>query len=232
LYEDVEDRRYLAEVDSRRRHAVAILKSIERWHKPARLLEIGSQAGVLLRAAEDRGWTASGIEPSRWAVSTGRSTFNVNLINGSLESADYPPESFECIVMVDVLEHLVDPLVALQRCRPWLTKDGILALSTVNMDTLAAKVLGTHWPGFMDMHLTYFTTTALREYLRRSQFRWLTARADTRSFSLGYVGSRLQHNGWALRTAGRMINLPLIRRIPLSFPTRDLILVVAAASAD
>ena len=227
LYEDVEDPGYLTEMASRRRHAQAILRTIERWHRPGRLLEIGSQAGIFLRAAEDRGWAASGVEPSRWAVTTGRARFGVNLVNGSLEESEFAPESFDCIVMVDVLEHLVDPLNALRHCRPWLAADGILVLSTVNMGTLAAKLLGSQWPGFMDMHLTYFTPTSLREFLRRSNFRWVASRPDTRSFSLGYVGSRLQHNSWPLRMAGRLAGLPGVRRIPFAFPTKDLILVVA-----
>lgn len=230
LYEDVEDPGYLTEMDSRRRHAHAILRTIERWHRPGRLVEIGSQVGIFLKAAQDRGWAASGVEPSRWAVNTARSLFDVDLVKGSLEHAEFPPGSVDCIVMVDVLEHLVDPLGALQRCRPWLAADGVLVLSTVNMATLVAKLLGTQWPGFMDMHLTYFTPSSLREFLRRSNYQWVASRPDTRSFSLGYVGSRLQHNSWPLRMAGRLVGLPGIRQIPFVFPTNDLILVVAKAA--
>jgi len=227
LYSDVEDPTYLTEMDSRRRHAQAVLRTIERWHRPGSLLEIGSQVGILLRAAEDRGWTATGVEPSRWAVATGRALLGVNLVTGSLEEAEFAPGSVDCIVMVDVLEHLVDPLSALRRCRTWLAPDGVLALSTVNMGTFAAKVMGSQWPGFMDMHLTYFTPQSLREFLRRSNFRWVASRPDRRAYSLGYVGGRLQHNSWPLRIAGRVAGLPGLRRIRFVFPTKDLILVVA-----
>lgn len=227
LYEDVEDPEYLHELDSRKRHAQAILRTVERWRKPGRLLEIGSQVGIFLRAAQDRGWTTLGIEPSHWAVATGRALLGVNLVNGSLEEAEFAPESFDCIVMVDVLEHLVDPLQALRRCRPWLAPDGVLVLSTVNMGTLSARLLGTQWPGFMDMHLTYFTPASLREFLRRSDFRWVASRPDRRTFTLGYVGGRLQHNSGPLRVAGRVAGLPILRGIPFVFPTKDLILVVA-----
>lgn len=227
LYEDVSDPTYLIELENRQRHAHAILRTIERWHPPGRLLELGSQVGILLRAAEDRGWEATGIEPSKWAVAQGRELFKVNLIHGSAEAAEYAPGSFDCIVMVDVLEHLVDPLAALQRCRPWLAPDGILVLSTVNMATLTARVLGTNWPGFMDMHLSYFTPTSLRQYLRRANFAWIASRPDTRSFSLGYLCGRLEHNGPALRVASRLGKLPLIRSIRIALRSHDLLLVVA-----
>jgi len=227
LYEGVNDPGYLTEVNNRRRHAESILRTVEGWHRPGRLLEIGSQVGILLHAAEQRGWEAYGIEPSNWAVDTGRAHFGVNLAHGSLEDADFDSGRFDCIVMVDVLEHLIDPLAALQRLHPWLAKNGILVLSTVNMDTIIAKLLGTRWPGFMDMHLSYFTTKSLREFLRRSSFEWITDRPDSRSFSLGYFGGRLANSGWLLRKVGTIATLPLIRRARVTLPTRDLLLVLA-----
>ncbi|MGH7643889.1 MAG: class I SAM-dependent methyltransferase [Candidatus Dormibacteria bacterium] len=227
FYEEVSDPDYLTEIDNRRRHADAVLRTIERWHRPGRLLEIGSQVGVLLRVATDRGWDASGIEPSRWAVITGRERFGVNLVHGSVEKAEYPTAAFDCIVMVDVLEHLVNPLTALRQCRPWLAPDGILVLSTVNMGTMTARMLGTNWPGYMDMHLSYFTPRSLRQYLSRASFDWVASRPDSRSFSLGYISGRLEHNGPLLRAAARVGRLPLIRNIRVSLRTRDLLLVVA-----
>jgi 2-polyprenyl-3-methyl-5-hydroxy-6-metoxy-1,4-benzoquinol methylase len=227
LYEDVNDPSYLTELENRQRHAQSILRTIEKWHPPGRLLEIGSQVGILLQAAQERGWDASGIEPSRWAVKTGQARFGVKLTHGSVEAAEFPPGSFDCIVMVDVLEHLLDPLAVLQRCRPWLAPGGILALSTVNMGTFIAKVLGTRWPGFMDMHLSYFTTKSLHEFLRRSRFQWIAARPDSRSLSLGYIGGRLENNGPMLRTMGSLGKLPVLKSLRVTLPTRDLLLVVA-----
>ncbi len=227
LYEDVHDPSYLTELDHRTQHAESIMRTIEHSHAPGRLLEIGSQVGLLLHAAEQRGWDAVGIEPSRWAVDTGRDRFGVKLTQGSLETSEYDRGSFDCIVMVDVLEHLIDPLAALQRCHPWLAPGGILALSTINMDTIIARMLGTRWPGFMDMHLTYFTTKSLREFLRRSNFEWITDRPDSRSFSLGYFGGRLVNSGPLLRALGTVGSLPLLRNVRVTIPTRDLLLVLA-----
>jgi 2-polyprenyl-3-methyl-5-hydroxy-6-metoxy-1,4-benzoquinol methylase len=227
LYEDVEDPSYFAEIDNRQRHARSVMRAIEAWHPPGRMLEVGSQVGILLHAAQIRGWEAHGIEPSRWAVGVGRKKFGVNLNHGSVETAEFPPGAFDCIVMVDVLEHLVDPLTVLRRCRPWLARGGILALSTVNMGTLPAKLLGTNWPGFMDMHLHYFTRQSLREYLNRSEFDLVASRPDTRSFSLGYITGRLAHSGRLLRTAGKVGGLPFVKNLRVTLPTSDLIFIIA-----
>jgi 2-polyprenyl-3-methyl-5-hydroxy-6-metoxy-1,4-benzoquinol methylase len=227
LYEDVDDPRYLTEIDNRQRHAQSILRTIEKWHSPGRMLEIGSQVGILLHAAQKRGWEVSGIEPSKWAVNTGRERFGVNLHHGSAETAEFSPGSFDCIVMVDVLEHLVDPLTVLRRCRPWLAPGGLLTLSTVNMGTLTAKFLGTNWPGFMDMHLHYFTPQSLREYLRRSEFELVASKPDSRSFSLGYITGRLAHSGRLLRMAGKVGGLPVVKNLRVTLPTKDLILIIA-----
>ena len=224
-YAAVEDVAYLEEEAHRRAHAARVLDFVERLHRPGQLLEIGSAVGILLDVATRRGWTARGVEPSRWAVETGRRRYGVDLAQGTLEDADYPPGSIDALVMIDVLEHLVDPLAALAHCRPWLATDGVLILLTVNMATPIARVLGTRWPGFMDMHLTYFTPPSLREMLRRAGFAWAADQPSIRSYQLGYVGGRLRHSGGALRWLGRAACLPGLRRVPVTLRTRDLLLV-------
>ncbi|MHB1500440.1 MAG: class I SAM-dependent methyltransferase [Candidatus Dormibacteria bacterium] len=85
-----------------------------------------------------------------------------------MESMHQQPAEMDCIMMVDVLEHLVDPQAALERCRHWLVPGGTLAVSTVNITAPMARLMGTRWPGFMDMHLTYFSAPALRAMFKRA----------------------------------------------------------------
>ena len=63
--------------------------------------------------------------------------------------------------MFDVLEHLDDPMRILKMCNDKLKKNGVLILTTMDMDCLTAKILGKHYPQIMLMHKFYFTNNSL-----------------------------------------------------------------------
>src|SRR5205823_5071503 len=102
--------------------------------------------GLFLDVARESGWEARGYEPSRWAVELGRERFGVDLRQGTLEELDEPPRSADAVVLLDVLEHLVDPLAALRRIRQLVDDDGLLTLSTVNISSLHARLRNGRWP--------------------------------------------------------------------------------------
>ena len=225
-YATVEDAQYFDEEEHRLRNATDLLKVIERRIPPGTLLEIGSAAGTFLSAAVGRGWKARGIETSAWAVSAGRSRYGVELEVGTVETSEQPLEGADCVVMADVLEHLVDPQAALQRCRDWLVPGGILAVTTVNMTTPMAHLLGTRWPGYMDMHLTYFSPAALRAMLARAGLESLSMRGAPRRLSVGYIGGRLRGSRRMADAAALVAQCPGLRRLQVSLRTRDLLLVI------
>lgn len=76
--------------------------------RPGSLLEIGPAAGHLLHAAREQGWTVLGVEATPKFTRIGRRR-GLPIHQGVLATLDSPQESFDLIVMVDVLEHLYDP---------------------------------------------------------------------------------------------------------------------------
>ncbi len=226
-YTAVEDPTYLDEEPRRLGHAARLLTEIERWQSPGRLLEVGSSVGCLLHVAQQRGWQPRGIEASAWAVATGTSRYGVTITQGTIESASEDPASADCVVMIDVLEHLFDPQGALDRCATWLAPGGTLALLTVNMTAPLARLLRGRWPGFMDMHLTYFSPRALQTMVERSGLIHRWTGTSPRRFTLGYVGGRLRDGGPLLGLAARIATLPGLRSVPVTLRSRDLLLVIA-----
>ncbi|MBL7183339.1 MAG: class I SAM-dependent methyltransferase [Anaerolineae bacterium] len=74
-----------------------------------RLLDVGCHIGVFLGIAQERGWAAWGIEPSRWAAREARGR-GLQVIEGTLDDVHLAGESFDVITLWDVIEHLTDPL--------------------------------------------------------------------------------------------------------------------------
>jgi len=226
-YVEVVDEAYLDEEKARRDLFAWVARSIEAYPvRGRRLLEVGSHVGLFLAVAGDAGWQARGIEPSRWAVAVGRDRFGVDLRQGTIEESDEPSRSADVVVMLDVLEHLVDPAAALRRLRPVLDDEGLLALSTVNLSGRHARVRGEAWPWFIRSHLHYFTPETLDHVLRATGFRMVEWSTIPRSFRLSYLAHRAGSDRGPLVRAVEAADAVGDRRVPLGW-LGDVAFVVA-----
>jgi 2-polyprenyl-3-methyl-5-hydroxy-6-metoxy-1,4-benzoquinol methylase len=190
-YTQVVDEDYLTEEPARREIFGWFLGQIAGFKVTGRrLLEIGSNVGLFLDVAKEHGWDERGIEPSKWAVDQGTLRFGVDLQQGSLEDLDDGPDAADVIVMLDVLEHLNDPLEALKHLRGMINDEGLLVLSTVNLDGLHARMRKGDWPWFIRSHLHYFSERTLGAMLARAGFRLVDWQIAPRSFHLSYIARR------------------------------------------
>ena len=190
-YRQVVDEEYLKEEPARRELFAWFVSQIEAFPLTGRrLLEIGSNVGLFLDVAREHGWDERGIEPSKWAVDEGVVRFGVNLEQGTVEDLDIGSDATDVIVMLDVLEHLSDPLAALQRLRGMINEEGLLVLSTVNLDGLHSRLRNGDWPWYIRSHLHYFGQRTLTVMLRSAGFRMVEWKIAPRSFHLSYIAHR------------------------------------------
>jgi hypothetical protein len=61
----------------------------------------------------------------------------------------------------------------------------------MDIDSLAARVMGRRWPWLMDMHIHYFSQRTLREMLEGVGFEVVWIGAQGRFLSLGYLATRI-----------------------------------------
>jgi glycosyltransferase involved in cell wall biosynthesis/2-polyprenyl-3-methyl-5-hydroxy-6-metoxy-1,4-benzoquinol methylase len=97
---------------------------------PARVLELGSAHGGFVAMLRWAGFDATGLDLSPGLVTLARETFNVPILTGPIESQDIAPQSLDVIVLMDVLEHLGDPLSTIDHCLRLLKLDGVFFLQT------------------------------------------------------------------------------------------------------
>ena len=226
-YAGMRDEGYLEEEQGRRELFGWVLDQMEGYLTSGRrLLEIGSNVGLFLDTARARGWTPRGIDPSKWAVELGRERLGVDLRQGTAASVAEPAGSADAIVMLDVLEHLWDPVADLRHLRPVLHDGGLLALSTVNLQSIHARARGDDWPWFIRPHLHYFSPGTLKQTLSRAGYSMVHWSTVPRWFHLSYVARRAGSSHGALsRTAARMAAV-VDPRIPVGW-LGDVIFVVA-----
>jgi 2-polyprenyl-3-methyl-5-hydroxy-6-metoxy-1,4-benzoquinol methylase len=97
---------------------------------PAKVLELGCSHGSFVALLRQAGYDASGVELSPWVVEFGRETFGVPISVGPVEALDIAPGSLDVIALMDVLEHLPDPVATMAHCLALLKPDGLLLIQT------------------------------------------------------------------------------------------------------
>ncbi len=132
---------------------------------PGRLLEIGCASGSYLHKMSSAGWAVEGIElPSLAAERARLSGHKVHV--GAVESAPDPDQRFDLVVAWMVLEHLHDPVLALQRIHDWTKPGGWLVASVPNADCWEFRVFGSAWYALhLPNHLWHPTKETLRMVL-------------------------------------------------------------------
>lgn len=140
--------------------AAARLDRLEKYLGPrARVLDIGCASGEWLYVLGLRGHAAVGIEVDPSYAAFGREEYAADIRPGTVMSAEFPAGSFDCVTLFHVIEHLPDPLGALERIRPWLSGEGVLAVEAPNVESPhqhpAKRFHYAHAVGFTPASLAY-----------------------------------------------------------------------------
>ena len=215
---------YLGRLDSRMAGFRERLASVERYVRPpGSVLDVGCAVGLFLRVAQERGWTAIGVERSTWAADYGRRTWGLQILLDMRDAVR--PTGFDLVTMWDVVEHLEQPRHVLEQAHSLLREGGYLALSTVNSSSLGARRAGRAWRHLVPpLHLQYFTKASLFDLLRRTGFRPVTHHPD--GVCLGASGSPATLRGVTRRLEALVMHWRL-QRLTRALNLRDEIGVIA-----
>jgi 2-polyprenyl-3-methyl-5-hydroxy-6-metoxy-1,4-benzoquinol methylase len=192
-YEAVEDPLYLEEREGRVLTFEKHLKPLELMTGPSdscSLLDVGCYTGVFLEIAEHHSWEAWGVEPSRWAVTQAQAR-GLQVVQGTLATADLPAAYFDVVTLWDVIEHLADPSGTLRQTHRLLKPGGLVVIHTIDIESPFARLMGARWPWLMEMHVHYFSRRTLRMMLEQCGFQVISVRPQGRYLRLGYLMNRL-----------------------------------------
>ncbi|MFL5894328.1 MAG: methyltransferase domain-containing protein [Thermoleophilaceae bacterium] len=227
LYRGMGDDHYLTEEAGRRATAARLLDSIADHVPAGRLLDVGCGHGLLLDEARSRGYSVTGLELSETAASYAREVLQLDVLEQSIEElAAGEVPGFQVIVMADVLEHLDDPLAALDACERLLAPGGVLCVITPDPSSRTARLAGPRWWAYIPAHTFLFPRLTMRELL---ESRGLVISEDQplrRSFTLGYWARGLGQRAGRLATAADAVTRTRAgrRRLTLSLADERLVL--------
>jgi SAM-dependent methyltransferase len=135
------------------------------------VLDVGCNTGEAMVALRARGFDVTGVEPNQRAAALARSR-GFEVIESPIEHAELPSARFASVVCSQVLEHVRDPLVVLERVLPSLSADGVLYVVVPNADSLWRHVFGADWVHWhVPFHLRHFTQASLELLLAQAGLR-------------------------------------------------------------
>ena len=193
LYRRMSDQAYVQEEKERRLSFQKILENIKRirkMRKALNILDIGCSTGGLLVEAKNLGWRAFGVEPSIWGCKLANKLHGLTISNSTMESY-HSSKKFDVITILDVLEHVENPVFLLRKVSRLLKAEGVICIVTPDFGSFMARILGEKWWGIRLGHLSYFDRKTFKKIIRESGFKVKKESTYTRFFSLYYILVRL-----------------------------------------
>lgn len=223
-YEVANDPQYFLEQPAREKTFSGYLQRLEKiFFGKGKILDIGTNTGLFVKLAKDRGWQALGLEPNKWAVEYAKKNYHVDLINKPFENNIFPKENFDVITMWDVIEHFTDPISEIKKVFEYLRPGGMFVFSTTDPQSPLAKIMGTRWPWYMEMHRVFLSSQTAKNQLKKLGFKKVISKSHFRSLSLGYLATRLQAVNPLMATiTSKIIKTLKISKIIIPFYANDI----------
>lgn len=151
------------------------------------LLEVGCGTGADLDWARDRGWEVHGLELNESAVEIATQQ-GLDVQCSTFEGANLSSNSFDCIIMSQVLEHLYSPRLVLERCNELMRPGGLLLVAVPKFDSWTRHALGNFWHNLQfPVHLHHFNQSVLQRMIRNAGFQVREVRLSSRLLNLTYA---------------------------------------------
>jgi SAM-dependent methyltransferase len=203
-----------------------LLRIEESLGRKGKLLDVGAATGFFVNLARDAKFDAHGIEISDHAAAIGRSK-GLDIQTGTLADIS---DTFDCITMLDVIEHVPNPRAEIERAFKLLNPGGILIINTPDAGSLFARSMGKRWHLIVPPeHLFYFSRRNLRSLLEQVGFNVLWVGAVGKSFTLPYIFKTLYswQKLYLLLWLWRASGMSFVKHISLPINLRDNLFLIA-----
>ena len=159
-----------------------VLKKI--WHKingqyvdeiiskaEGKVLDIGCSNGYLLLSLKQKGCEVYGVETNLKFVEICKE-MGLEVFCGTVEDAKFPDESFDTIVMSQVLEHLPSPKTTLKEIFRVLKPKGKVLVYCPNPESYLSQLFGKYWHGWhIPFHFYTFTKETIGKFAIKTGFK-------------------------------------------------------------
>jgi len=162
-------------------------------------IEIGPDIGIFTENCSREGGFDSYwlCEPNKEVAGTltksvGNNKFTI--IEDMFGFNQIPDQSAGAAVMIQVLDHLLDPVATLSELREKLLPDAKLLIVTHNEESLLRKIVGWRWPAFCLQHPQIYNPNSITKLLEKSGYKVNSIERTSNYFEFSFL---LKHLLWA-----------------------------------
>lgn len=139
------------------------------------VLEVGCGNGMKLEIYQKYGMKTFGVEP--YGPPTSERDKKLGIIKKSVKDVSYKKDSFDYIILKEVLEHIPNQKEVLQKCRDWLKPGGKLIITVPNSDGFLKKIFKQNWYGYdVPRHCYNYNPNNLEMFLKKLNFKIIRKR--------------------------------------------------------
>ncbi len=119
----------------------------------------------------------------------------LSIIDSMFGFSQVPDQSVNVAVMIQVLDHLLDPVATLVELRQKLRPGAKLLIVTHNEQSLLRKVVGTKWPAFCLQHPQIYNPKTITKLLDSAGYEVISISRSKNYFEFGFL---LKHLLWVI----------------------------------
>jgi len=146
------------------------------------LLDIGCGPGLFLGLAQQAGFDVTGVELNQALAEQARRRTGAEVLVGELEALNFEDRRFDVITLLDLIEHVADPIGILKRCHDLLKPGGHVVLYTPNHKSLIVRIAEMLFRSsrgriaapvreiFDGVHVVFFDVKSLKHALGKAGF--------------------------------------------------------------
>ena len=153
-----------------------------------RVLDIGCGSGKFVRYLRHRAIEAYGVEPSHVLyehfLSEDDIFFNLTVDGFRIK---FPHDKFDIVTAFDVIEHVDEPVPFVENISQMLKPQGLCFVSTLDVASVPARVLGKRWHFYNKYHMSYWSRDTLAKLASKSNLSLLCSFHCGRFRSVGYM---------------------------------------------
>ena len=147
------------------KNKVGLINSLKTTQK--NLLDIGAGTGDFCVAAQNQNWTTTAVEPNASAIQIIENK-KVNYVKNTI---DLQTNSYDCISMWHVLEHVSDLEAQFLELKRLLKRDGSIVIAVPNYKSYDAAHYGRFWAAFdVPRHLWHFSQNSIKRLAQKNGF--------------------------------------------------------------
>lgn len=134
------------------------------------ILEIGCGNGMKLNIYQKYGMKTSGLEP--YMPKIDKKAKELGILKTTVKKAPYEKNSFDYIILKEVLEHVPDQKVVLKAIHHWLKPNGKLIITIPNTKGIWNKIFKENWYGYdIPRHIYNYNPKNIKFFLNKLGFK-------------------------------------------------------------